>query len=65
VSLHDDLRDLLNFHSREHRSHTPDYILAEYMLRSLENWEEHTRLRDEYWGHVEKAKESAKKVRGR
>jgi hypothetical protein len=56
MSLEDDIRSLINLNSRENRSHTPDYILAHYLLKCLENFEYTTRLRDDYWQIEESAK---------
>lgn len=34
-----ELKSLINKHSVENLSNTPDYILAEYIIKSLENFE--------------------------
>jgi hypothetical protein len=44
--LRDELRALLNRHSRENLSDTPDHILAQYLLDSLAAFEAATRARD-------------------
>lgn len=43
----EELRALLNKHSREDDSNTPDFILAEYLLRCLNvfNWEANRRTK--------------------
>lgn len=44
------LEDLLNYHSMENDSHTPDFILASYMTDCLTAWNKHTRDRDKWYG---------------
>lgn len=45
-----ELERLINKHSKEGGSNTPDYILAEYIKNSLENFHQATRLRDNWYG---------------
>jgi len=45
-----ELQTLLNKHSRENVSNTPDFILANYMLRSLEAYEEAIGTREQWYG---------------
>ena len=45
ASLFRDLRDLLNRHSVEGESNTPDFILADYMLGCLQIYENTLRRR--------------------
>lgn len=40
-----ELTELLNRHSKENGSDTPDYILAQYLMYSLETFDEATRQR--------------------
>lgn len=49
--LSDDLARLLNKHSRENESNTPDFILAEYMLAALEAFEKASRAREDWYDH--------------
>ena len=49
-TLSDELQALLNSHSRENESNTPDFILAEYMLCTLEAYESATKKRDAWHG---------------
>lgn len=42
------LRHLINTHSLENGSDTPDYILAEYLLDSLDAFDNATKLRDKH-----------------
>ncbi len=39
VELFDEIRDVLNKHSRENASNTPDFILAAYLKACLEAFE--------------------------
>lgn len=41
-----ELRDLLNRHSAENGSDTPDFILAEYLIRCLVSFDYAVRYRD-------------------
>jgi len=47
----DELRALLNRHSVENRSDTPDFILAHFLQNVLIDWEHAVRARDRWWGH--------------
>ena len=49
MSLVTDLRDLINRHSREGHSNTPDFILAKFLIDSLEAFEEATKKRDRFY----------------
>lgn len=44
-----ELESLINRHSRENGSNTPDFILARYMLACLEAFEEATQKRDSWY----------------
>ncbi len=50
LSLEQELKALLNRHSAEGRSNTPDFILAEFMVECLGIWHRATRKRDKWWG---------------
>lgn len=43
-----ELRDLINTHSLENESNTPDFILATYMLDCLDAFNTATNKRDEF-----------------
>lgn len=49
VAFQEELRALLNRHSRESGSNTPDYILAQYLVMCLAAWEQATNARDEWY----------------
>lgn len=47
-SLKRELAEVLNRHSVENASDTPDYILAEYLVSCLDTWN-HTAAQRAYW----------------
>lgn len=49
-SLETALSDLLNRYSAENGSNTPDFILAEYMMRSLKAFEQASLAREKWYG---------------
>jgi hypothetical protein len=55
-SFHDELRDLINRHSRENASDTPDFILATYLEACLRAFDAAVLVRDAWYGK-EKSKE--------
>lgn len=48
-SLEQDLTELLNRHSIENRSNTPDFILASFLIECLVAWTRTTRLRERWF----------------
>jgi len=52
--LKDDLAELLNQHSMEQASETPDYVLAEYMLGCLYTYEKAIVGKELFWDKQEK-----------
>lgn len=50
VSLVEQIRDLLNQYSRENKSNTPDFILANYLLSCLETGEKLINAREDWYG---------------
>ena len=48
--LINELEALINKHSVENESDTPDFILAKYLSRCLDNWNETVTARDKWWG---------------
>jgi hypothetical protein len=46
-----ELESLINRHSMENGSDTPDFILAEYLTRCLENFDATTKRRDGWYGN--------------
>ncbi|WP_162600755.1 hypothetical protein [Paraburkholderia sp. C35] len=49
-ALQAELERLLNEHSRENASNTPDFILAKYMISCLEAFEAASRERESWFG---------------
>jgi hypothetical protein len=45
-----ELRELINCNSKENGSNTPDFILAQYLLGCLENFDNAIKVRDEWYG---------------
>jgi hypothetical protein len=45
-----ELRELINRHSVENGSNTPDYMLADYLVKCLDTWEHFTILRERWYG---------------
>lgn len=45
-----ELTDLLNRFSKENRSGTPDYLLADFLIRCLEAFDYTTNSREEWHG---------------
>lgn len=48
--FHEELESLINRHSMENGSDTPDFILARYMATCLEAFDAATKRRDEWYG---------------
>jgi hypothetical protein len=54
--LENELRTAINRHSAENYSNTPDFILANYLIRCLDAWASATKARDSWfkfspWSH--------------
>lgn len=54
MSLRDELTVVLNKHSRENFSNTPDFILAEYLISCLSAFETGVRAREKWYGHEDR-----------
>jgi hypothetical protein len=50
AGLPEELAALLNRHSQENFSNTPDFILAEYLLDCLNAWNKAAAYRDAWYG---------------
>lgn len=50
MTFQEELRSLINRHSMEGKSDTPDFILAEYIGRCLDNFADTMKARDHWWG---------------
>jgi hypothetical protein len=62
AELKDEVRDLLNRHSRENASNTPDFILADYLMSCLEAFEFGVQQRESWYG-IKRPKLSAKELK--
>jgi hypothetical protein len=49
-SFEDELTDLINRHSMENESNTPDFILARYMQGCLTNFNAAVKFREQWYG---------------
>ena len=45
-----EIANILNCHSRENTSNTPDYVLAEFMVSALESFESSVCVREVFHG---------------
>lgn len=52
ISFEEDLRQVINRHSAESPSGTPDYILAKYLVEQLKNFNEAVSTRAEWRGET-------------
>jgi hypothetical protein len=51
ISLEAKIREAINQESAENESNTPDWVLAEYLIGCLDNWNKATINRDKYFGY--------------
>lgn len=49
-TFREQLTSLINRHSKENGSNTPDFILADYLNRALESFDKATLERDHWYG---------------
>ena len=49
LSLEDEIRDVLNRHSAENGSNTPDFILAEFLIGCLSLWDRNVTRRENWY----------------
>jgi len=49
-NLKGSIEDIINLHCRENKSHTPDFILAEYLLQCLKAFEAASNAREKWYG---------------
>jgi len=50
MNFQEELENLINRHSMENGSNTPDYVLAKYLYECLENFNNIIRLRENHYG---------------
>lgn len=46
----EELETLINRHSRENGSDTPDFLLAEYLVAQLNLWDQYVTRREQWYG---------------
>lgn len=51
--LEQELKALLNRHSVENRSNTPDFILAQYLIQCLDAFNYAVRYRADWYGRID------------
>lgn len=51
-TFQDELEALINRHSMENMSNTPDFILAGYLMACLDAWQLATRAREKWYGYA-------------
>lgn len=52
LNFRNELASLLNRHSRENASATPDFVLANYLARCLDNWDQTLIDRERWYGRT-------------
>lgn len=57
ATLKEDLQDVINRHSLENHSNTPDFILAEYLLNCLQAYRVAIRDRKDWHGGEDESTE--------
>lgn len=62
MTLRDELTDLLNKHSAETASGTPDFVLADFLLGCLAAWDESVPRRDAWRGREKPPDETADRI---
>lgn len=60
-TFRDTLERLINQHSMENGSDTPDFILADYLKRCLDNWDYTSRQRENWYNQNKKEKTNESK----
>lgn len=49
-----ELQGLINRHSMENGSNTPDFLLAEFLVCQLRVWDQYVTRREEWFGRAER-----------
>lgn len=62
TAFHKDLTAVLNQHSREIGSNTPDFILADYLMGCLESYDSAVIRREQWYGIESAAGEGTKRT---
>jgi len=48
--LENEITELINKHSAENGSNTPDFILGEYLINCLKSFDKAVKIRDKWYG---------------
>ena len=64
MNFEKELERLINCHSLENESDTPDYILAEYIQDCLDAFRNAVKTRDKWWGFIPKIGASLEEKHG-
>jgi len=60
-----ELENLINRHSKENGSNTPDFILAGYLHRCLDNFDSTVQYREQWYGRFPKPVTTAPEIHGK
>jgi len=52
MTLKQEIENILNRHSAENGSNTPDYILAQYLMQCLESFDSAVMAREAWYGRA-------------
>ena len=52
MSFHEELQQLINRHSMENGSDTPDFLLAEYLASCLVVFDQYVNRREQWYGRM-------------
>jgi hypothetical protein len=58
ASFQEELEQLINRHSKENGSNTPDFILASYLRTALANFDDTVKAREKWYGREQVSAES-------
>lgn len=56
MKLQEEIMIVLNQHSAENKSDTPDFILAQFLIGCLRSFDKAVVLRDQWYGHEQHIK---------
>lgn len=59
ASFRNELQELLNRHSMENESNTPDYMLADYLIQCLKSLDEAINRRSSWYGKFDSPGQAA------
>ena len=65
IEFEKELKSLINRHSREVVSNTPDFILAEYLQHCLDAWNTAAQQRETWYGIYSRPSDTVKVLEGK